>query len=1087
MVEKYTSPKSSAIRQLNDELEQGILRSVENNPLVALGLDRVGVEQMSTLFDRPLESAKFNPAGFSKERLRKLGHVGGSPVDFDKPSVVLSIGNMARRGPALTRSDMAHEYGHAGIAALANFKPHNIGGSLEEAIMRHQDIQMGGPKAAAESQKYVDDRYTDPKGAMRRSKHYHKQLSDKAAKRLYSEGKRMTNKTRASEIASKGRHGDTMLVHMNPAEVQYMHENSETGLTINPETGQPEAFLPLVGAALGSYLLPAGMTMFGSTMLASAAAAGLGSFAGSMLQGDSLKQGLMTGLMSGATAGLMQGIMGAGGTGPADALAAPGGDIAASMANPGGFVPPGSGGLDLTGVGANMTPDAAFFNQAPDLSGVGGDYLIPPPAVRPSASAFMKPSAVPKPSSAPFTDVGKMQDMMFGSPTTSGYWGTTPDASFTPSGEYLPGTPDYYAPPTPTPGPQALNNLNVPGNTTLVGGEGGDLLGTGGEDPGYIDRFKTGMENYDFSLDGANATQNALLYGAGAVGIAGGGLGGFGEKPYEIPEMEKAPWIEEQFPTERTLLRPDDPFKRARGIEQSYFDPVRRPRNTAAQGGIVRGYALGGIPQNTGGARGATGADKAQAAKTVKDIEQAELTRRLGGAGGIQALLSRFGGGQTPNLPSGLMNKLQSLGGARGYAAGGQLRPYIPVPDAYQPGIDPEHKYFGPLPAVPSVPAIQAPSPIAPTATTSINPYDGSGGDDGPTGPTGPDDVGLDEAKAVSGFANSPFGMAAALGVPGGGLAFGAANLGANAVAANALGVDVDNNAFGPNAAMDAVTDNLGTGHQGLTTADFGNLDGTNTPSISGINTRAHDPRGSPRGESDSIAEAISLAMMEAEAQEADEETEGLSPTISAPTAPPQEEQTEVSTLTDEQFDAMFGTEGNLATDDGGYGIGPSEGMDPAEGEPGGMSGDDWATGGLIGGRKLANGGPVQAQPQQNPIVMGAVAAIVGNHPEPQKAVQSFIQVYGPQKFAVLRQQVIAAKSADQRGAAGIGGMIQGPGTGTSDSIPGQIMQNGQPVEEIKVSNGEGIVTKAGMGRIGEEGLDMINHPRDAAAVGRAA
>lgn len=37
----------------------------------------------------------------------------------------------------------------------------------------------------------------------------------------------------------------------------------------------------------------------------------------------------------------------------------------------------------------------------------------------------------------------------------------------------------------------------------------------------------------------------------------------------------------------------------------------------------------------------------------------------------------------------------------------------------------------------------------------------------------------------------------------------------------------------------------------------------------------------------------------------------------------------------------------------------------------------------------------------------------------------------------------------------GIGGLIQGPGTVTSDSIPGGIMQNGKKVEEILVSNGE--------------------------------
>lgn len=35
------------------------------------------------------------------------------------------------------------------------------------------------------------------------------------------------------------------------------------------------------------------------------------------------------------------------------------------------------------------------------------------------------------------------------------------------------------------------------------------------------------------------------------------------------------------------------------------------------------------------------------------------------------------------------------------------------------------------------------------------------------------------------------------------------------------------------------------------------------------------------------------------------------------------------------------------------------------------------------------------------------------------------------------------------------GGLIQGPGTVTSDSIPGVIQQNGRPVENIAVANGE--------------------------------
>ena len=42
------------------------------------------------------------------------------------------------------------------------------------------------------------------------------------------------------EVASKGRYGDTMLIHVNPEEVQGLA--SIAPLTTNPETGLPEAF-----------------------------------------------------------------------------------------------------------------------------------------------------------------------------------------------------------------------------------------------------------------------------------------------------------------------------------------------------------------------------------------------------------------------------------------------------------------------------------------------------------------------------------------------------------------------------------------------------------------------------------------------------------------------------------------------------------------------------------------------------------------------------------------------------------------------------------------------------------------------------
>jgi hypothetical protein len=97
---------------------------------------------------------------------------------------------------------------------------------------------------------------------------------------------------------------------------------------------------------------------------------------------------------------------------------------------------------------------------------------------------------------------------------------------------------------------------------------------------------------------------------------------------------------------------------------------------------------------------------------------------------------------------------------------------------------------------------------------------------------------------------------------------------------------------------------------------------------------------------------------------------------------------------------------------------------------------------------------PVQAQPQQNPIVMGAVAAIMGNHPEPQRAIQDFVQVYGQQAFAALRQQVIAQASTDQRGGAGVASLIRGEGDGLTDDVPANI--EGQ--EPVALSDGEVVV-----------------------------
>lgn len=114
----------------------------------------------------------------------------------------------------------------------------------------------------------------------------------------------------ANDMASKGRHGDSMLVHMAPNEVAGLHAlalHHGEKLTINPETGLPEAFklkslLPLVlGAALG----PAGLGL-SSMMAAGVVGAGYG------LAKGSLKEGLMAGLGAYGGAGLASSLASAG-------------------------------------------------------------------------------------------------------------------------------------------------------------------------------------------------------------------------------------------------------------------------------------------------------------------------------------------------------------------------------------------------------------------------------------------------------------------------------------------------------------------------------------------------------------------------------------------------------------------------------------------------------------------------------------------------------------------------------------------------------------------------------------------------------
>ena len=126
----------------------------------------------------------------------------------------------------------------------------------------------------------------------------------------------------ANHMASKGRNGDSMLVHMTPGEVhglQALAMKHGGSLTVNPDTGLPEAnflksLLPmLAGFALG----PAGFGLVSSSMGAAALVGGVTGIAT-----GSLSKGLMAGLGAYGGFGIGESLMNAGSAGLASTAGA---------------------------------------------------------------------------------------------------------------------------------------------------------------------------------------------------------------------------------------------------------------------------------------------------------------------------------------------------------------------------------------------------------------------------------------------------------------------------------------------------------------------------------------------------------------------------------------------------------------------------------------------------------------------------------------------------------------------------------------------------------------------------------------------
>jgi hypothetical protein len=163
----------------------------------------------------------------------------------------------------------------------------------------------------------------DPKKLMRRQPQYYSTVEQFRPR--YAEGGNVSST--AQDLASRGRGGDTMLVHMAPHEVTGLNALARmqgTELTINPETGMPEAlklgklfktlapFIPFI-PGVGQFLAPAfgalGMGGF-SPLLQKAITSGVvGGFTGPK-GGFDLQRGLMQGITAYGLGSLQQNLGG---------------------------------------------------------------------------------------------------------------------------------------------------------------------------------------------------------------------------------------------------------------------------------------------------------------------------------------------------------------------------------------------------------------------------------------------------------------------------------------------------------------------------------------------------------------------------------------------------------------------------------------------------------------------------------------------------------------------------------------------------------------------------------------------------------
>jgi hypothetical protein len=181
----------------------------------------------------------------------------------------------------------------------------------------------------------------------------------------------------ARKLASYGRHGDNMLLHVSRKELEGIRALTGRNFTRNPDTGLPEAFnfaslIPIVAGIAG--------TMIGGPGVG-ALAAGATSAGKTAIEGGSAGEALMSGLVSGATSFAGGQLLSGVGNAAGEAAGA-----AANTAIP--ALPAGASAMTQPAAdaiaGAQANAVASGITAPPLPLVTTGPSVVPPPAPTPS-------------------------------------------------------------------------------------------------------------------------------------------------------------------------------------------------------------------------------------------------------------------------------------------------------------------------------------------------------------------------------------------------------------------------------------------------------------------------------------------------------------------------------------------------------------------------------------------------------------------------------------------------------------------------------------------------------------------------------